>query len=119
MRVSFANASSPAVSDVSRTIARRSVVFPAPLGPASATRSPRRSRNETPSNNGSPENSFLSPDAVRTATAKDADGRLLGAARSRGAIALVGWARERRRLIELVGLLGLDSLKRRRIAAPR
>ena len=38
---------------------------------------------------------------------------------SLGAIALVGWALERRRLMELVGLLGLDSLKRRRIAAPR
>jgi len=36
-----------------------------------------------------------------------------------GAVALVGWALERRHLMELVGLLGLDSLKRRRIAAPR
>ena len=66
-RVSFANASSPAWMDVSPTSARRSVVFPAPFGPASASRSPRRSRNETPSKRGSPESSLRSPDAISTA----------------------------------------------------
>ena len=37
--------------------------------PASASRSPRRSRNETPSKRGSPESSLRSPDAIRTAIA--------------------------------------------------
>ena len=66
-RVSLANASSPPCSDVSPTSARSSVVLPAPFGPASASRSPRRSRNETPSKRGSPESSLRRPDAIRTA----------------------------------------------------
>ena len=45
--------------------------------PASARRSPRRSRNDTPSKRGSPENSFRRPDAVSTAIG----GRVGGAGR--------------------------------------
>ena len=68
MRVPFANESSPEVRVVSRTRIRNSVVLPAPFGPASASRSRRRSVNETPSNRGSPPSSLRSPDATSTAT---------------------------------------------------
>src|SRR5262249_82346 len=53
--------------EVSPAIARRSVVFPAPFGPASASRSRRSTLNETPSNSGSPDSSFRSWVAIRTA----------------------------------------------------
>ena len=45
-----------------------SVVLPAPFGPASASRSRRSTLNETPSKSGSPDSSFRSADAIRTAT---------------------------------------------------
>ena len=51
------------------TSARSSVVLPAPLRPASATRSRRSTLNETPSKSGSPENSLRRLDAIKTATA--------------------------------------------------
>ena len=66
-RVPFANASSPPCSDVSPAIARSSVVFPAPFGPASDSRSRRPTVNETPWKSGSPENSLRRLDAIRTA----------------------------------------------------
>ena len=72
-RVPFAKASFPPWSDVSPAIARRSVVFPAPFGPASDRRSRRPTVKETPSKSGSPENSLRSSDAIRTAM----DGRRL------------------------------------------
>ena len=46
---------------------RRSVVLPAPLGPASARRSRRSSLNDTPSKSTSPANSFRRLDAITTA----------------------------------------------------
>jgi hypothetical protein len=67
-RVPLAKASSPPWSDVSPAIARSSVVFPAPLGPASESRSRRPTENETPSKSGSPENSLRREDAIRTDT---------------------------------------------------
>ena len=66
-RAPFSQASSPLASSVSPISARSSVVLPAPFGPASASRSRRSSLNETPSKSGSPENSFRSEDAIRTA----------------------------------------------------
>src|ERR687897_3078573 len=67
-RAPFSQASSPPASSVSPIKARRSVVLPAPFGPASASRSRRSTLKETPSNSGSPESSFRSADAIRTAT---------------------------------------------------
>src|SRR5690348_14731892 len=68
-RAPFSHARSPPSSVSSRASARRSVVFPAPFGPASASRSRRSTLNETPSKRTSPENSLRSADAIRTATA--------------------------------------------------
>src|SRR5690348_9849936 len=68
-RAPFSHARSPPSRVISRASARRSVVFPAPFGPASASRSRRSTLNETPSNRTSPENSLRSADAIRTATA--------------------------------------------------
>ena len=55
-------------SETSPESARRSVVFPAPFGPASASRSRRSTLNETPSKSGSPESSLRRFEAMRTAT---------------------------------------------------
>ena len=64
-----ASASSPPWIVVSPMIARSSVVLPAPFWPASASRCPRSTENETPSKRGSPESSLRRLDAIRTATA--------------------------------------------------
>ena len=53
--------------------------MPAPFGPASASRSRRRSVNETPSKRGSPENSLRSDEAVSTATTLHSSSRPTGA----------------------------------------
>src|SRR5918995_1271807 len=66
-RAPFSQASSPPASSVSPISARSSVVLPAPFGPASASRSRRSTLKETLSNSGSPESSFRSEDAIRTA----------------------------------------------------
>src|SRR5690349_10986390 len=68
-RAPFCQARSPPSRVTSRASARRSVVFPAPFGPASASRSRRSTLNDTPSKRTSPENSLRSADAIRTATA--------------------------------------------------
>jgi hypothetical protein len=52
-------------------IARRSVVLPAPLAPASERRSLRPTVKDTLSNRGSPANSLRSSDAMRTAMAAE------------------------------------------------
>ena len=64
----FWSAISPPWIVVSPMIARRSVVLPAPFWPASASRWPRSTENETPSKSGSPASSLRRLDAIRTAT---------------------------------------------------
>ena len=66
-RVPFWNASSPPWSSVSPASMRRSVVLPAPFGPASATRSRRSTLNETPSKSTRPPSSLRRLDAITTA----------------------------------------------------
>ena len=66
-RVPFSNASSPPCSSVSPASTRSSVVLPAPFGPASASRSPRSTLNETLSKSRLPANSLRRPDAITTA----------------------------------------------------
>ena len=74
------------VSDVSPMIARSSVVLPAPFGPASASRSPRRSRNETPSKRGSPENSFREPGCDQDGHLAEGYARIVADARVRNRV---------------------------------
>src|SRR4051812_27581903 len=66
-RVPFSNASSPPCFSVSPASIRKSVVFPAPFGPESATRSRRSTLKETPSKRTEPAISLRRFEAITTA----------------------------------------------------
>src|SRR3954463_12593583 len=66
-RTPLLSTSSPPSTDVSPASIRSSVVLPAPLRPASVSRSRRSSRNETPRSSGSPAMSLARSDAMTTA----------------------------------------------------
>src|SRR4051812_45766312 len=75
MRTSLANVSWPPSTEVSPESIRSSVVLPAPLRPASVSRSRRSSLNETPRNSGSPAMSLARSDARQTAIGTSMVGR--------------------------------------------
>src|SRR3954468_1082417 len=67
MRTSLANVSWPPSTEVSPDSIRSSVVLPAPLRPASVSRSRRSSLNETPRSSGEPAMSLARSEAMQTA----------------------------------------------------
>ncbi len=117
-----ASATSPPWIDVSPMSARSSVVLPAPFWPASASRWPRSTVNETPSKSGSPESSLRRFDAMRTATARRVDA---GAARWRARSTRIrpdmldpGGLGPRTQTIDTIRALAMDAVQKANAGHP-